>query len=72
VGIALALEQSAHVVLRRHCEQQHLLTVRQCPDVHSAGAGIWAADHIEVRMAEQGLLKRHGMQEDNNFWEFSC
>jgi hypothetical protein len=29
VGIALALEQSAHVGLRRRCEQQHLHPVRK-------------------------------------------
>ena len=49
VGIALALEQSAHVGLRRRCEQQHLHPVRQCPDVHGVGAGIWAADNIVQR-----------------------
>ena len=70
--MALALEQSAHVVFRRRCEQQHLHAVRQCPDVHGAGAGIWAADNIKVRMAEQGLMKRRGTQEDNSFWEFFC
>ena len=49
VGIALALEQSAHVGLRRRCEQQHLHPVRQCPDVHGVGVGIWAADNIVQR-----------------------
>ncbi len=49
VGIALALEQSAHVGLRRRCEQQHLHPVRECPDVHGVGVGIWAADNIVQR-----------------------
>ncbi len=49
VGIALALEQSAHVGLRRRCEQQHLHPVRQCPDVHGVGVGIWSSDNIVQR-----------------------
>ena len=51
VGIALALEQSAHVGLRWRCEQQHLHPVRQCPDVHDVGVGIWVTDNIVQRVS---------------------
>ncbi len=54
MGIALALQQSAHISLRRRGEQQHLShPVRQCPDVHDVGARIFAAYIV---------LQRHSMR----------